>query len=68
MGCYWEDGIYREQTTEDREMLERGERIAACINACDGWTTKELQNRCFLKTGTISESGRPIAHLADLCK
>ena len=44
------------------------ERIMACVNACYGWTTTELQNHVFLKTGTTSESGRPVAHLAAVVK
>ncbi len=43
-------------------------RIVACVNACCGWTTEELVNHTFLKTGTLSDSGRDVAHLAHIVR
>ena len=44
------------------------ERIVACVNACQGWTTEELTDRAFLRTGMVTlcgmpGAGRPIALL-----
>jgi hypothetical protein len=44
------------------------ERIVACVNACQGWTTEELTDRAFLRTGAVTlcgmpGAGRPIALL-----
>jgi hypothetical protein len=50
----------------EAQDITNAERIVACVNACQGWTTEELTDRAFLKTGMASESGRPVAHLAQV--
>jgi hypothetical protein len=47
-------------------VCDNARRIVACVNACQGWTTEELTDRAFLRTGMASESGRLVAHLAQV--
>jgi hypothetical protein len=35
------------------------ERIVACVNACQGWTTEELTDQTFRKTGMSTPCGAP---------
>jgi hypothetical protein len=51
------------------DVCDNARRIVACVNACQGWTTEELTDRVFRKTGMntpcgVPGGGRPVALLS----